>query len=198
MKQAETSTEYIHSIGEILRLQRKRHNITIRELASRTKLTSSFISQVEHGKSQPSLQSMFAIAQALELPIQELLYGSGPQEPSSESIRPEPQVYMVKAAQSPAIHLADRNVTSQLRTPNMGKDLEVLFSTGFRNSGNTARQLNIDKKEVIFVVCGTVRVGIGGKSYILNAQDSIYFFGAELDEFRCETETASWLSIIAY
>ncbi len=198
MKQTDTTIENTHSIGEILKLQRKRHNITIRELASRTKLTSSFISQVEHGKSQPSFQSMFTIAQALELPIQELLYGSGPREPSSVSVQVEPQVYMVQSAFSPAIHLADRNVTSQLRTPNMGKDLEVLFSTGFRDSGNTARQLNINKKEVIFVVCGTVHVSIGGKSYVLNAQDSIYFFGAELDEFRCETETASWLSIIAY
>jgi transcriptional regulator with XRE-family HTH domain len=198
MKQTDTTTENTHSIGEILKLQRKRHNLTIRELASRTQLTSSFISQVEHGKSQPSLQSMFTIAQALQLPIQELLYGSSPKEPSTENARFESQVYMVQSALSPAIHLPDRNVTSQLRTPNMGKDLEVLFSTGFRDSGNTARQLNINKKEVIFVVCGTVHVSIGKKSYVLNAQDSIYFHGEELEEFRCETETASWLSIIAY
>lgn len=182
------------SLGPLIRKHRLKRSLSLRELAVRCGVTASFLSQVENSKCQISVNSLRDVATALEVPIHSLLYGEDQdtkQDPGNK------EIFFVSQDSSPTIHLPERNILSQLRTPNLGEGLEVLYSKGYRSSGNTARRLNISKQEVIFITSGQVRVILEQKEYILQAHDSIYFRDLELEVFECISEEASWLSIIA-
>jgi transcriptional regulator with XRE-family HTH domain len=184
------------SIGPLIRQHRKAERLSLRELADKTGLSASFLSQVETSKCQLSVQSLQQIAAVLKVPIHQLLYGADEQESQGEEQQKE--IFFVSGGNCPSIFLPERNVISQLRTPNLGRGLEVLCSTGYRSSGNTARTLHVQKQEVIYLISGQVRIVIEEREHLLREGDSLYFRDLELQVFECLSETATWLSIISH
>lgn len=69
-------------LGHRLRQARERKNIGLRELARRLGVSASLISQIETGKSEPSINTLFAIVSELELSVNEIVF-----EPSQDSPR---------------------------------------------------------------------------------------------------------------
>ncbi len=183
------------SMGTLIRKKRSHIGMSLRELARRSGLTPSFLSQVETGRSQLSLSSLEKISRGLKIPLVDLLTA---REPAVLDQQQEKELFLVRRGTGPQMVLPDRNITSEFLTPNLGSGLEVIASEGQRSSGNTARQLHIVKKEVIYVLEGSVRITIEQSRIELHAGDSIYYAGSELHEFCCITEKARWLSIIAY
>ena len=59
-------------IGPRIRAERTRREITIRALARDIGVSPSLISQIETGKSQPSVSTLYAITTALGLPLEDL------------------------------------------------------------------------------------------------------------------------------
>jgi transcriptional regulator with XRE-family HTH domain len=59
-------------IGPRIRAQRARREVTIRALARDIGVSPSLISQIETGKSQPSVSTLYAITSALDLPLEDL------------------------------------------------------------------------------------------------------------------------------
>ncbi len=56
-------------IGEKLRAARQNAGISLRELARKTEMSASMLSQIETGKAYPSVRSIYDIAAALDLPV---------------------------------------------------------------------------------------------------------------------------------
>ena len=54
-------------IGEKIKLLRKSKNLSLRALAGKTRLSHSFICDVEHGRCNPSIDSLRNIASALDV-----------------------------------------------------------------------------------------------------------------------------------
>lgn len=63
-------------LGHRLRVARERKNIGLRELARRLGVSASLISQIETGKTEPSINTLFAIVSELELPVNEIVFQS--------------------------------------------------------------------------------------------------------------------------
>ena len=72
-------------LGKRLREAREGRNIGLRELARRLGVSPSLISQIETGKSEPSINTLFAIVGELELPVNEIVFD--PQRSSGRSVR---------------------------------------------------------------------------------------------------------------
>jgi transcriptional regulator with XRE-family HTH domain/quercetin dioxygenase-like cupin family protein len=62
----------VPAIGPRIRAERNRRELTIRSLARDIGVSPSLISQIETGKSQPSVSTLYAITTALGLPLEEL------------------------------------------------------------------------------------------------------------------------------
>ena len=62
------------SIGEIIRVIRRKKNVTQLELARATDLTQGFISQLEKGVKNPTLEVLEKIADYLKVPVFLLVY----------------------------------------------------------------------------------------------------------------------------
>lgn len=56
-------------IGERVRAARLRHNLSQGDLENRTGLLRCYLSRVENGHTEPSLQTLVRIATALEMPL---------------------------------------------------------------------------------------------------------------------------------
>ena len=69
-------------IGPRIRAERERRNVTIRALARVIGVSPSLISQIETGKSQPSVSSLYSITSALALSLEDLFDASDADEPA--------------------------------------------------------------------------------------------------------------------
>jgi transcriptional regulator with XRE-family HTH domain len=65
------------SLGSRLRQARLDERKTVRELARQLGVSASFISQLENGKSQPSVATLYSLAQVLNVPIEQLFQAQG-------------------------------------------------------------------------------------------------------------------------
>ena len=55
------------SIGEKLKAARKQKRLTLKEVASVTNLSISYISDIEHGKSLPPIDTLTSLCRALDI-----------------------------------------------------------------------------------------------------------------------------------
>ncbi len=70
---ARTPEELLHRvIGDTIRHLRKEKDLTLKQMAKRTNLSVSLLSQIERAESSASISSLYKIAQALESRIQDL------------------------------------------------------------------------------------------------------------------------------
>jgi transcriptional regulator with XRE-family HTH domain len=73
--------------GSRLRSSRRAQGLSLQALASRAEVSASFISQVETGKSQPSVATLFALATSLGVPIVDL-FGDRDRDPQDSDRYP--------------------------------------------------------------------------------------------------------------
>ncbi len=64
------------TLGSRLRDLRERSGLSLRELARRVNVSPSFVSQIENGKSQPSVATLYAFAQRLNVSVDQLFEGA--------------------------------------------------------------------------------------------------------------------------
>jgi len=75
--QRETWAAQRQSLGAFIREQRKQANLSLRQLAERTRLSNPYLSQIERGLHQPSVRVLRAISDALNLSAETLLTQAG-------------------------------------------------------------------------------------------------------------------------
>jgi transcriptional regulator with XRE-family HTH domain len=67
----------IDALGEFIRAQRRRANLSLRELASLTRLSNAYLSQLERGQHEPSVRVLRALSAALDVSVDTLLAQAG-------------------------------------------------------------------------------------------------------------------------
>ena len=81
---------HLEALGGFIRSQRKLANLSLRELAERTRVSNPYLSQVERGLHEPSVRVLKAIAQALNVSAETLLAQAGllEDEPDADGEQP--------------------------------------------------------------------------------------------------------------
>jgi transcriptional regulator with XRE-family HTH domain len=69
---ATDSGDHSHTLGSRLRQARVRANLSLREMARQLGVSPSFLSQLENGKSQPSVATLYSLAQLLGVSMDRL------------------------------------------------------------------------------------------------------------------------------
>jgi len=68
---------HLERLGGFIRSQRKLANLSLRDLADRTKVSNPYLSQIERGLHEPSVRVLRSIAQALNISAESLLAQAG-------------------------------------------------------------------------------------------------------------------------
>ncbi len=199
------------NIGARIKQRRKQLKLSLRALASQTDLTASFLSQVERGKANASIDSLRKIASALDVSM--LYFLSEPPRfeapiPASEAdsegsaAMPGKQyIPVVRADCRPQLMLPNTGVTYELLTPDLAHKMEVICGHLSPGSDNIARPLREPTEEWIYVLAGALLIEIEMEerveAYVLNPGDAVYFEGRALRRLACATEEeTSWISVI--
>lgn len=104
--------EFYLSIGRKIRNARKQKNVTLEELADKAGRNWSFLSQIERGRSVPSIETLFLICDSLEIPLSDLFENHKPASYKTDS-KMEKLVWLLKDA-SPSEKQTTTAVIKQL------------------------------------------------------------------------------------
>ena len=149
-------------VGERLRAIRRMRRCTLREVADRSGLSESFLSQVERGISNASIASLRRIADALRVTVADLFEPTGP---------PRPRVLRSDDRPALTFGILGRKL---LLTPKPLHQLEV-FVGELQPGGSTGAEpyAHGDSEELFVVLTGTVQLELGGELHELEPGDSI-------------------------
>ena len=67
----------MEALGEFIRRRRKLANLSLRQLAEKTRLSNPYLSQIERGLHQPSMRVIKLISEALNVSAETLLTQAG-------------------------------------------------------------------------------------------------------------------------
>jgi transcriptional regulator with XRE-family HTH domain len=172
-------------LGKRLNKRRTELGLSLRDLAAKTDLTASFLSQLERGVTNSSLKSLQKISDALGVPLLYFL---------AESPNPLP---VVRADSRSKLDLDDARVSYDLLTPDLTGKLEALMGHIVSGCDNIVRSLSVETEEFIYVLEGSLIVGLKNQEYILNVGDSVYFNGRDLISLTCAGDSETrWISVI--
>ncbi|GAB3383658.1 hypothetical protein GCM10027360_66900 [Amycolatopsis echigonensis] len=98
-----------HMIGPALREARLARNLSLRSVAAAAKISASLLSQVENGKSQPSVSTLYALVSHLGVSLDDLLGLGGGRAVATPAERPPGEAssgVVQRAADNPVLEMA--------------------------------------------------------------------------------------------
>ena len=204
-REAANSPDVPSALGPRLRAIRLGRGVGLRELARRLDLSPSSISQIETGKMQPSVRTLYAFAAEFGVTVDELLFGHEPAPPADGSrtgsasppAAPGPGLAVQRAVGRPSISL-NSGVTWERLTFWADEDVEFLEATYEPRgaSGPAAAFVRHNGHEFGHVLSGTLRVVVGFDEFVLGPGDSVTFPSStphRLSNDGDETVRAIWV-----
>jgi transcriptional regulator with XRE-family HTH domain len=136
-------------IAHALRRERERVGLSLSEVAKRAGIAKSTLSQLEQGSGNPSVETLWALGVALDVPFSRLV------DP------PKPRVQIIRAGEGPVVYSEKANWAATLLAscpPNARRDLYLIIA-----EPGTARESDPHMPGVIehvVVSVGRARVGL--------------------------------------
>ncbi|MGH3300015.1 MAG: cupin domain-containing protein [Trebonia sp.] len=180
------------NVGGLIRRERERQGLSLRELARRVGVSASMLSQVETDKSRPSVSTIYAIAAELGLSIDALL--------SEEAAVADPVALASSRVREDAGVISEAVATSQLVRPEQRRKLElesgvtwellsdmlphlvdfmlVTYEPGGRSS-SSGKLTRHSGTEFAFLLKGALKIQVGFNEYVLHPGDSMAFDSSE-------------------
>lgn len=182
-------------LGSRLRAARMRAGLTLREMARRLGVSPSFVSQLENGRSQPSVATLYSMAQLLHVSIDELFVR---ERPHSVDVPEGADVISRSDLGSPAdawrdapgqqrhSHVLpeqrrrlvmDSGVIWEQLAPTQDHALdfmEIIYPPG-SSSTNDGRMLRHVGMEYGYLLSGQLEVTLGFETFTLGAGESLSF-----------------------
>jgi transcriptional regulator with XRE-family HTH domain len=194
------------TLGARLRAEREQRGLTLRELARRLEVSPSLVSQIETGKTQPSVRTLYAIVTELGVSLDELFApadGHGLQP--ATALRLTPEVTDPPTGHGRVQRAADRDVIDlgsgvrweRLTTWN-DRDVEFLYAI-YEAGGSSSPDGSLMRhngREFGIVLSGRLGVKVGFEDYVLGPGDSIAFDSSlphRLHNDGTDVVTAIWM-----
>ena len=204
-------------IGRRLAAHRGKRGKRVVELAREVGVTPSLISQIERGQSRPSVSTLFAMAQALEVPVDAFF-----REPAVAAVAPSPPVpppappegwavpvrehtepdghgrYMVRRGDRATIDI-EGGVRWERLTPQTMRHLdffELVYGPGAQSNPTLYSHPGT---EMVLVTSGRLEITVGFEHYRLEPGDSMQFPSTMPHRYANPTEeTTRAVTVILY
>jgi transcriptional regulator with XRE-family HTH domain len=214
----ETSSDLATDIGRRVAAHRVRRGMRVAELAREVRVTPSLISQIERGQSRPSVSTLFALAQALQVPVDAFFREPAEDEDMDKG---EPAVTAVPAAAQGADltvkaagehdgryvvrrgHRAAIDIEGGVRWERLTRAtldhldfFELVYEPGAESH---PRQYTHPGTEMVLVMSGCLEITVGFERYRLGPGDSIDFPSSMPHRYlNPSAETARAVTVILY
>jgi transcriptional regulator with XRE-family HTH domain len=199
---AAPSSGGMEGLGARLKELRQQAGFSLRELARQADVSPSLVSQIENGKSRPSVATLYTFARLLNVPVDELFdaeehalvevpaaeaaVGSGYDpanawHPSEYATR----ISVVHPSHRAQLHLVEGiNWERLAATPERDVNfMKITYAPGAGTHDQTDLQTH-DGYEYGYVLAGTLEVTVGNEVFVLNEGESLGFDSSIPHAFR--------------
>lgn len=167
----------------IIRVLRRRLNLTLQALAGRSGLTYPTVESVETNKTLPSLKTLDALAGALQISTSALIGLAERRFVQRRQAKEEPRSQMVKG---------DKGLEKcRVARYDKGKLIRVIAEEGDHVH---VMGLHEDVHEFCYILSGRVELRIEDKTYQLGPDDTILFDGL-LDHAYTQIESGEYVTV---
>jgi len=173
------------TVGTDIRALRKSRSMTVVALAELLGRSAGFISQIERGISQPSINDLRKIAEAFSVPISFFF-----------NDRTNENRHVVRADERRVLGTPEEGLTEQLLSPDLGGSFEIIRSE-FAPGSELSEPLKRDTEEAGYVISGKLDLEIDGTWYELNEGDSFRFAGEPYRWRNTSEHSANLVWVIA-
>jgi transcriptional regulator with XRE-family HTH domain len=156
----------MNAIGERLRSLRQSRGLGLRELARRVGVTPSLLSQMERGTVNPSVFTLFRLAECLDTTT-DYFFGNG-------ALRDRGESPVVRRDQRARIELSG-GISWERLTPNDEHDFEFMTCTYPPGATSAADMQRHPGRDYGIVIEGELDIDVGFATYHLETGDSIAF-----------------------
>ncbi|WP_043346364.1 cupin domain-containing protein [Beutenbergia cavernae] len=171
-------------LGDRLRDLRRQHGLTLRDVAGQTGLSVALLSQIENGRTDPSITSLRKLARAFDAEVATLFHE--PDAPSVHISRPGERFLL----SAPAGLIAYERVT-----PGRG-DLEVLRSVLAPGDVSAEGPRGHASTECVYVLAGEVVVTIGESDHRLVAGEAATFDSRQPHRYRNDSAANAEILVV--
>jgi transcriptional regulator with XRE-family HTH domain len=183
------------NIGAKFRAARQEKKLSLRELASRADVSPSLLSQIENGRANPSVMTLYNVAEALSVSITYFFPDSDNPQKAPVLVRTDTTASELRAEYDTALELPQQRVPKapmitplsrlsielkggvrwERLTPSEEEDiqfLEIQYQPG-ASSGSTMSHHS--GREFGLILAGQLKLELGFEHYTLRPGDSIIF-----------------------
>lgn len=176
--------EVDREIGAGLRRLRRERSLSLVDLAARTHLSIGFLSQIERGKSSPTLRALVTMADALGVGLADLFPPTG--------LAGDQTATIVRRAGRSELQLWRSGIRKQLLTPHSeGSKLSLYIVEMEPGAGTGDEHYTHDGEEAGLVMSGAMVLSVESESWTLQEGDSFRFLSSRPHRFAnaAESET---------
>ena len=152
-------------LGRKIRDLRLRRGLTVQQLAEATGLSKGFVSQVENGRTSPSLATLQDLAKSLETSVAYLVV--------EEDLVP----YVVRRGERPNMSVHGNGARVEVLSAQPRRNLELLQAELPAGMSTSDKRQFHHGEEIVLCVEGSVRVSCGDHIVSLEVGDSCHFDG---------------------
>jgi transcriptional regulator with XRE-family HTH domain len=162
----ETRADRLRDLGGSIRELRQERRLSTVALAKACGVSTSLISQVERGLTSPSLDVLWAIARALDVPIGTFFQGDLEEEPPGKA------PVVVRADHRKKLGV-NSTLTYELLSPDLRHQIEFIWVEFGPGVEGPLAPFTHPGEEQMVVIQGEMHFWVDGEEYILQAGDCI-------------------------
>lgn len=152
------------NVGQRIKKYRQRQNLTLKEIESRVAVSATHVSEIERGKTSPTIGALSKIAEALEVDAALFL--------AKDDV---PRARVTRSSERSEVRFKSNHCTTHpISAPVDGQDLSaalVEFDANFSPTPSDAHP----GEEFAYIMRGQLEVVVNGQSYELGPGDTIHF-----------------------
>jgi transcriptional regulator with XRE-family HTH domain len=174
-------------LGDRIRARRKALRLSQGDLADRAGVTASFVSQVERGVTSPSIDSLYKMSKALDVPVFHFLL-----EPEAKSplVRHDERVQITWP-------WSGSELTFHLLTPSTSQKLEAFITEWAPGEPKSFVGFGDNTEEFVYVLQGQLEICLVEEVYLLGPGDTICYEGVMLRGMEPRgDQTVRFISVI--
>jgi transcriptional regulator with XRE-family HTH domain len=201
-------------IGRRVAAHRERRGLRVAEFAREIGVSPSLISQIERGQARPSVSTLFAMAQALDVPVDAFFREQEPDGAVGHAHRSHPgtgagqtdagqaaegeQRYVVRRGSRAAIDI-EGGVRWERLTPRTLPHLDFMQLVYGPGAQSNPSLYTHPGTEMVLVTTGILDISVGFERYRLEAGDSMHFPSSMPHQYVNPTgETTRAVTVILY
>lgn len=155
------------NIGPVIKKLRKEQNMTLVELADKSRVALATLSRMENGKMTGTLESHVRICDALGIPLPDLYKNLYPVKKALDIQKQKPRA---------DVFIYDKKSSEEiLASKILNKKMMPVLIKLKKNGKTRGEETRAGVEKFIYVINGKIEAGIGSERYELGRNDSLYF-----------------------